>query len=71
MDEQGVKIADIPLPAMIGGKWVVIVVSLIEGLFEAAKEGSHGQIDATVSIVDGGVDEDGVTGGVAEEVAGS
>ena len=70
VDEQRIEVADRPLPAVIRGKWVVVIVGLVKGGVEAAEEGGHGEIDASVPVIDRGVDEDGPAGGVTEEVAG-
>jgi len=70
MDEQRIEVSDCPLLPVIRGQGIMPGIGLVEGRVEGAKEGGHGEIDAAVAIVAGGVDEDGPTPIVAEEIAG-
>ena len=68
MNEEGIEVGDFPLLAVVGWEGVVVGVCFIEGGGEAAKEGGHGEVDATMAEVYGGVDEYRLFVGIAEEV---
>ena len=70
MDKQRIEIGDCPLLPVIGRERIVPVVGVIESRVEAAEEGSHGQVDAPVAVINGRVDEHGLVFVIAEEVAG-
>jgi hypothetical protein len=69
VNEEGIEVGDLPLLAVVGREGVVVVVGFIEDGVEAAEEGGHGEVDATMAVVYGGVDEHGLLVGIAEEIA--
>ena len=70
MDKQRIEIGDCPLLPVIGRERIVPMVGVIESRVEAAEEGSQGQVDAPVAVINGRVDEHGLVFVIAEEVAG-
>ena len=70
MDEKGIEVCDLPLPAIVGWERIGVVVGFIESGIEAAEEGRHGQVHASMAEVGRRVDEDRLVVVVAEEVAG-
>ena len=68
MDQKRIKVGDFPLLQVIFGKWVNVIIGLVEGRLEAAEQGGHGQVHVTVAEINCRIDEDSLAGSVTEKI---
>lgn len=66
--EKGVEVVDVATLGIAGVWWAGFAVRLVEFAGEAAEKLCHGKVDFAVADADGGVDEDGLTGGACHDV---
>ena len=57
MNEQRIKIADLPLFMIILWKWETVVVRFVKNFIKSTEEGCHGQVHAAMSKINSGIDQ--------------
>jgi len=57
MNEQWIEVTNLPLFAMVFGKWEMMIIDVVKNFIESAEQGCHAKIHVSMAKINGGIDE--------------
>ena len=69
MDEQRIQVTNIPLFPVVGREWIMISVCFVKGPFKASEQRGHGQVHASMAVINGRIYQYGPAMLITKEIA--
>lgn len=69
MDEQRIQVTNIPLFPVVGREWIMISICFVKGPFKASEQRGHGQVHASMAVINGRIYQYGPAMLITKEIA--